>query len=72
VRAALVRWYRRKRLHQELMRLNDAQLADIGLAADAIGDVVSKAYGEPAAETPPRSGRGVVVRLHVWRRVASP
>jgi len=52
--APVVRWYRRRRFYQELMRLDDRTLADIGILRCDIPRMVRNSYGPRTApgETP--------------------
>ena len=52
--APVVRWYRRRKFYQELMRLDDRTLADIGILRCDIPKVVRNSYGPRTApaETP--------------------
>jgi uncharacterized protein YjiS (DUF1127 family) len=52
--APAVRWYRRRKTYQELMRLDDRTLADIGILRCDIPQVVRNAYAPRTApaETP--------------------
>ena len=43
--APVVRWYRRRKFYQELMRLDDRTLADIGILRCDIPKVVRNSYG---------------------------
>ncbi len=55
--APAVRWYRRRKLHRELMGLDDRTLADIGILRCDIPQVVRNAYAPRTApaETPAAS-----------------
>ena len=52
--APAVRWYRRRKLYREMMRLDDRILADIGILRRDIPKVVRNAYAPRTApaETP--------------------
>ena len=52
--APVVRWYRRRKFYQELMRLDDRTLADIGILRCDIPQVVRNSYAPRTApaETP--------------------
>ncbi len=52
--APVVRWYRRRKFYQELMRLDDRTLADIGILRCDIPQVVGNSYAPRTApaETP--------------------
>ena len=58
--APVVRWYRRRKFHQELMGLDDRTLADIGILRCDIPQMVRNSYGPRTAlaETP---GAGATV-----------
>ncbi len=58
--APAVRWYRRRKTYQELMRLDDRILADIGILRRDIPQVVRNAYApRTAAAATPAAGATV-------------
>ncbi len=58
--APVVRWYRRRKLYQELTRLDDRMLLDIGIARRDIPRLVGNAYApRTAAAATPAAGATV-------------
>ncbi len=61
--APVVRWYRRRKTYQELMRLDDRTLADIGILRCDIPQVVRNAFAPRTAPAATPAAGATVHRL---------
>ena len=69
--APVVRWYRRRRFHQELMGLDDRTLADIGILRCDIPEVVRNSYAPRTAPAETPAAGATVHRLPAGRKSAA-
>ncbi len=61
--APVVRWYRRREFYQELMRLDDRTLADVGILRCDIPQMVRNSYAPRTAPAETPAARATVHRL---------
>ncbi len=69
--APVVRWYRRRKTYQELMRLDDRTLADIGILRCDIPQVVGNSYRPRTAPAETPAAGATVHRLPAREKSAA-
>ena len=72
LRAPVVRWYRRRKFYQELMRLDDRTLADIGILRCDIPKMVRNSYAPRTAPAETPAAGATVHRLPAGGKSGAP